>query len=164
MNRAFTFATGLGLAVLVTACAAPPAMVDTSADEATIRLLADREIAAFAANDMAVIETLFSADCVVMPPNEPAIQGRDALMTWGRSLADQYTITGGYDNSTVVVSGDLAVQYFIGHLSMTPKAGGQAMSETIKGMHVLRKQADGSWQITHDVWNSNTPPAMPGGN
>ena len=63
----------------------------------------------------------------------------------------------------MVVSGDLAVHRFTGELTLTPKAGGDAVTEAIKGLHVLRKQADGTWKITQDVWNTDRP-APAGGN
>jgi ketosteroid isomerase-like protein len=29
---------------------------------------------------------------------------------------------------------------------------------TAKYLNILKKQADGSWKTTHDIWNSNETP------
>ena len=56
--------------------------------------------------------------------------------------------------------GDVAIERYSGLFTVTPKAGGDAVAENIKGIHVYRRQADGSWKMTHDVWNSDDP--LPG--
>ena len=46
-------------------------------------------------------------------------------------------------------------------LTLTPKkAGAKALpTEEGKYLEVLKKQADGSWKILHDMWSPNAPPA-----
>jgi ketosteroid isomerase-like protein len=45
---------------------------------------------------------------------------------------------------------------------VTPKAAGaKPTTETIKGLHVLRRQTDGSWKIIQDIWNNDAPPPAP---
>ena len=41
---------------------------------------------------------------------------------------------------------------------VTPRAGGEAVTETFKGIHVYRRQADGSWKIAQDAWNMDAAP------
>jgi ketosteroid isomerase-like protein len=148
-------------ALLLAGCTTGPA--DTSAAVTAVNDLARKEIAAFSAMDTAALNTLFAENVVAMPPNEPAIQGRAALIAWAQALGAQFTVNGEYGTLDTTVSGDLAVQRFTGRLTMTPKAGGSSISETIKGVHVLRRQANGAWLITEDVWNSDQPaaPAAP---
>jgi ketosteroid isomerase-like protein len=164
MSRLHASTAGVLIILVTGACAPPPppAPVDTSADVAAINDLTSREMAAFVAMDTAVFDTVFAETVVAMPPGEPAIQGRAALVAWGQAIGDQFTVAGEYTSTDVTVSGDLAVQRFTGRLTMTPKAGGEAISETIKGVHVLQRRADGTWQITQDVWNADQPPAAAG--
>ncbi|HUF23136.1 MAG TPA: SgcJ/EcaC family oxidoreductase [Vicinamibacterales bacterium] len=165
MTRSLGLAAGLGVLLAVgCAPAQEPEPVDTSADVAAINQLITREIAMFSSGDLTELSAVFAPDVVVMAPNEPAIQGRDALGSWANGIHAQFTVGVQYTSSDVSVSGDLAVHRFTGVLSMTPKAGGEGMSETVKGLHILRRQADGSWLITQDVWNADQPPpAMPAG-
>ncbi len=65
-----------------------------------------------------------------------------------------------YTGSDVTVAGDWAIERYVGTVMMTPKAGGETITETIKGIHIYRRQPDGSWRIAQDIWNSNeAPPA-----
>jgi ketosteroid isomerase-like protein len=169
MTRHIALVAALGMFVASACAPAPapaPAPVDTSADVAAINQLASQEMALFTSGATTGLDAVFAADFVGMPPNEPLIQGLPALVAWADTINEQFTLGGGYDTSDVVVSGDWAVHRFTGSLTMTPKAGGDAMSEAIKGVHVLQRQADGSWRITQDVWNSDAPPPpmAPGGN
>jgi hypothetical protein len=36
-----------------------------------------------------------------------------------------------------------------------PKNGGQTLVSTAKYLNILKKQGDGTWKTTHDVWNGN---------
>ena len=97
-----------------------------------------------------------------MPPGEPVIQGLPAAVTWSQALHEAFILVGTYTSTDVTVSGDLAVQRFTGLLTMTPKDGGEPMAETVRGIHVLQRQADGSWKITQDVWNTHAAPGAVG--
>ena len=163
MTRLAFWTAGLAIAVAAGCAPQPAAPVDTSADVAAISALSDREIAAFSAGDAEAIKSVFAADAIAMPPNERAVTGHASLEAWMAAMAEQFTLSGQYDSSDVVVSGDLAVQRYTGKLTLTPKTGGDRVTETVKGLHVLRKQADGSWKITQDVWNVDEPVPTTGG-
>lgn len=166
MSRLPAFVMAIAGVLMSIGCAPPPPATtarDTSADVAAINALASREIAAFASMDVATITAVFAPRVIAMPPGEPAIQGRDALVKWAQAIHEQFTVQGEYTASNVDVAGDLAVHRFTGRLTLTPKSGGgKPISESIKGLHVLQRQADGTWQITQDVWNVDHPPAAAG--
>ena len=106
---------------------------------------------------------LLTDDAVVLPPNGPMLSGNAAIRKWATDMANQYTVSGKYTDRKVIVSGDWASERFVGELSLTPKAGGAAITERIKGIHILRRQPDGSWKIAQDMWNTDTaPPPSPG--
>jgi ketosteroid isomerase-like protein len=93
-----------------------------------------------------------------MPPNEPMVVGREAAMAWGAAFANAVTIEGAsYDETDITVSGDLAVEYYTSSLTMRMEGAEEAVTEAMKGVHVYRKQADGSWKMTMDIWNSDAP-------
>jgi len=165
MIRPFSMAFVLG--AFVSAGCAPasaPAPVDTVADVEAIDALAEREMAAFTEGNTAELEAIFAADAIIMPPGEPALSGLPDAVSWTEALHEEIDLEGGYASTDVTVSGDLAVQRYTGQLTMTPKAGGDAMTEAVKGIHVLERQADGSWKITQDVWNMDAPPPGAGEN
>jgi ketosteroid isomerase-like protein len=41
---------------------------------------------------------------------------------------------------------------------MTPKEKGEPIFVDGKYLTIYKKQADGSWKISHDCYNSNVPP------
>lgn len=146
--------------VLVAACApqdtAPPPM-DTAADEAAVNAVREAEVAAIASGDAS--GAYLSADAVMMPPGEPAVVGIEAIRAWaGEFLGMFESVEPSYTESEITVSGDWAVERYAGTITMTPGGGGEAMTEAMKGIHVYRREPDGSWKMVYDVWNTDTPP------
>jgi ketosteroid isomerase-like protein len=45
-------------------------------------------------------------------------------------------------------------------IALTPKAGGTPIRDTGKYLTIYRRQADHSWLMARDIWNSNNP--LPG--
>ena len=146
---------GLGLVGLL-GCATETPEVDTAADIQAINDLREREGSAFFAGDVDGLVAQFTSDAVTMPPDAPAVFGEAAIRTWAQGLADQFTISGEYTGSEVEVIGDWAVERYTANLAITV-AGGDPMTESMKGIHIYRRQTDGSWLITQDVWNADAP-------
>ncbi len=149
------------LALVALACATPPAQVDTAADVQAINAVREREISAFASGAVDSLVAVYTSDVVMMPPNEPMINGAEAVRTWGQNIASQATVAGKYTDAKIAVAGDWAVERYIGELTLTPKAGGAAMTEHLKGIHVYQRQPVGSWRIAQDVWNTDAPSPAP---
>jgi ketosteroid isomerase-like protein len=165
--RAHFLVVGFTLAVAA-GCApgnATPEPVDTAADVAAINALREHEAEVINSGSSAALGEVYAPNIVMMAPNEPVQSGLAALTTWWDGMASQVTLSARYTSSEVTVSGDWASDRYTGEITITPKAGGAPMTETIKGIHVLQKGADGSWRVVQDVWNSDTPaePAPPGG-
>lgn len=149
------------LALVALACAPATSTVDTAADEQAINAVREREIAAFNAGATDSLAAVLAADVVAMPPNEPMLSGVDAMRTWAQNISNQFTVNGRYSGSEIEVAGDWAIERYTGELVLTPKAGGPAVTEQMKGIHVYQRQSDGTWRITQDVWNFNAPPPAP---
>jgi len=159
--RLTTFALAATLAVAACTRQAPPA-VDTAADVAAINAVRAREVAALSSGNIDSALAVYTSDVQMMSPNEEIIVGSAALRTWFENFLATATVTARYTSSVIDVSGDLAVDRYTGELTMTPKAAGAApMTEVIKGVHVMRRQADGSWRIAQDVWNADAAPPPP---
>lgn len=159
MARHGRVAFGLCLIPLL-GCTRSPAPPDTAADVQAVNQVREREIAAFSAGQPDTLASLFTSDAVIMPPNEPVLNGSAALRTWAQAIADQATVRGQYTSSDVVVVGDWAIDRYTGLLTITPKGGGAANEERVKGIHIFRRQPDGSWRIVQDVWNTDSPPPV----
>ncbi len=128
------------------------------ADVEAINKLREQEMAAFSAADVITLLGLFTNDVIVMPPNEPALSGKDALRSWAENIYKQFTVQGKYTSSDIVLAGDWAFERFTSTLTTKPVAGGEPVQEVIKGLHIYHRQSDGSWKIAQDIWNTDNPP------
>ena len=156
----------LSLFILLSIVACAPAAEEaveeattTEADLEAISEVREQEIAAINAGSVEGFLTVLTEDVIGMPPNEPAIIGKDAVGSWMQNLLDQFAVQADYTASDIVVAGDWAFEHFSGNWTLTPKAGGEPIAETFKGIHIYQRQADGSWKIAWDTWNSDNPPA-----
>jgi uncharacterized protein (TIGR02246 family) len=110
-------------------------------------------------SDSTTIADNYADDAIVMAPGTEAWRGRDAvrkgftgMMT--QAPAKEFKLT----SDDVTVGGDLAVETGTYEMTMQPK-GGKEMKDKGKFVVVWKRQADGSWKIVRDVFNSDVPPA-----
>ena len=150
----------LALVVLsaLTACEKPAATPTgaVQADTAAVAALLQQEVTAVTTGD--TVLAYMADDIVLMPPNEPAMVGVPAARAWFAGFARQFRASISYGNKTVLFSGDHAVEQYAATLTLTPVAGGEPMTETLKGLHVYRRDASGAWKMVRDIWNSDAPP------
>ena len=114
---------------------------------------------AFNRGDAAGVAALYTEDATVLPPNSEIIQGRQGIQDfWSGGIQ-----MGLKDVSFTIVnvggSGDTA--YEIGKYSLKIQPAGQeGMTDSGKYVVVWKRQADGTWKLHADIWNSSMP--MPG--
>jgi ketosteroid isomerase-like protein len=137
---------------------APGPQADAQADVAAINAIREREMAFANSGNMDSLLTVYTSDVVFMPPNERAVIGQEAVKKWGDATLQQVSFNVRYTSSDVNVSGDWGIDHYAGVFTVTPKAGGSPVVENIKGVHVMKRQSDGTWRIAQDVWNSDAPP------
>ena len=130
----------------------------SEADEAAIEGVHLRETQAIKGKDAAHFLALFDSDLVVMPPNEPPIVGKAALRSWFLRVTDQFSIDPDFSVEEIKTSGDWAFERFSFRRTTTPAGGGEPATVQGKGVHVFRRQSDGSWKISRDIWNSDEAP------
>lgn len=132
----------------------------SAADEAAIRAVDASWSKAATAGDGNGIADLYAADATVLPPMEPAVQGGEAIRKYFVNFTSGFS--GPFEINTTAVEGrgDLAYASGTYRDSLTPKkGGGKPVVDEGKYLEVLKKQADGSWKIVYDIWNSNAAPA-----
>lgn len=104
--------------------------------------------------------TLLAENSHVLPPNQPAVAGRDAWLTTFRPMLAQGQWTEDIVTESVVAHGPLAVERGSYVLTFTPgptaPPGAKAMSDTGKYLWHWHK-VDGRWQLMEAAWNSNRP-------
>jgi uncharacterized protein (TIGR02246 family) len=126
-------------------------------DIAAIEAVSNARAEAFRNSNAAGIAAYFTEDALLMAPDQPVLKGREAVAAYYQSLFNTYipALKSYYDE--VEVAGDLAYGRGTAEVMLTPKQGGEALKSTAKYMNILKRQPDGSWKTTHDIWNSNEP-------
>ena len=145
----------LALAGCVTSTKQPAP--STEADEAQINQLRDVFVAAFNAGDAAAIADLYTPDAVVMPQNQQAVTGHEAIMDSNKAMFDQYTPKISLTSVETKIFGDVAFDRGTYTTELTPKSGGSPISDEGKYLVVIQRQSDGSWKVIRDIDNSSKP-------
>jgi len=138
------------------------AKVDIEADIAAIEDVLNQYAVAVNTGDFELWLSLHADDVVKMGPDAPAIFGREALRANKEAAWDNFTLEMALYPEEAQVSGGLGFARGTYTLSITPKAGGETISVMPDGKYltICKRQADGSWKISHDCYNSNVPPAQ----
>lgn len=110
---------------------------------------------AFNEGDAATIASYFADDGLLMAPGKPTEKGRAAVQSYYQSIFEEYSTKLGSHYEEVEVSGDLAYGRGFAKVTLFPKKGGDSLVSTAKYLNILKKQPDGLWKTTHDIWNSN---------
>lgn len=149
-TRFLALAAWLGLA----GCASQQAP-DQAAATAAINQIWKEYSASLNAGNMDRWMALWTDDGVQMPPDEPAVVGNERIRARNQRVADQFTFDIGITNEEVRTAGDWAFARGTYRASLAPKQGGKPIPIDGKYMTILTRQADGSWKIHRDIFNSN---------
>ncbi len=141
------------LAVSVAACAGGGASL-SDADIAAIEEVGESWIAAANADDWAGLAALYTEDAVLMPPNSPVVQGRAAI----EAFFAAFPPSSGFALNPVEIDGRGDLAFVRGTYSLTLEIEGmEPTPDTGKYIEIRRKQADGSWLLAADIFNSDIP-------
>jgi len=164
-NYSITGMAGCFLLLLMLGCnSQKKSAPDTrAADEAAIR----QEDAAWStAAETKLMEQFYGAfleDAVVLAPNEPMAVGIEAIRKMGDNMFAMPGFSVKWKTGTVVVAGSGDIGYSISTSEFTMNdATGAPMVDIGKGLTIWKKQADGSWKVAADMFNSDSP--MPAAN
>jgi len=114
-------------------------------------------LAAVNASDVAGILAVWSASGVLMPPHHPAVHGRAEIERYFNRLFEQRRFKFSFTSSLIEVFGEIAFERLEYEASVRPVDGGQEFRDVGKGLHVYRREGDGSWKLVADIWNSDKP-------
>jgi uncharacterized protein (TIGR02246 family) len=135
------------------AASEPAAAADRAADIESVRARIDDFLVAWNAADTAALESLVAEDVVLLQPEGPVLEGRNAILGM---------IAGAYDTSQfqqsvvvdeVIMLGDYGYGRGVWSLEPTANAGADADAETGKWSHIYRRGPTGEWQLWRWMWN-----------
>lgn len=99
------------------------------------------------------IANLYTKDACLMPPGHPPVSGRENIQKWAESSPNltkfefQFEDVKGYDDMAYVRGSYL--------MEFTPEESHEPIVDRGKFLEIRRKQDDGSWPISVDIWNSD---------
>jgi uncharacterized protein (TIGR02246 family) len=146
--------------VLMCACTSTTPTATTT-DTAPIADLRNKYIAAYNAGDAAAVAALFAEDAITMPDHHASVEGRAAIENYLKEMFAQNTFALAVTPGETEIVGDIAHEHGAFSITVTPKAGGSAMTETGKYLVIMKRGSNGAWLIHHDMDNSNVPPSPP---
>ena len=153
-RRALVLAALIGLA----GCNSRQAAPDQAAAAAAVNEIWKEYSASLNAGDLDRWMALWTEDGIQMPPDEPAVVGKERIRARNQRVADQFKFDIAITNAEVRTGGDWAFSRGTYRATLTPKQGGKPIPIDGKYMTVLTRQGDGSWKIHRDIFNSNVPP------
>jgi uncharacterized protein (TIGR02246 family) len=115
-----------------------------------------------AAKDLERVVAYFASDGSLLPPNLPPAQGKEAIHSvWSQLLASSgFAVS--WQPTKVEVSQAEDLGYTVGTYELTMHdANGSPVTDRGKYVTVWKKQADGTWKVAADMFNSDLQvPAM----
>lgn len=141
----------------VAATGGPATAQNVKADMEAILELDRKWVAAVAARDVEWIANLYAPKGRLMPPGQPAVEGRKAIgAAWRGMLADPtFTFTFAPKHIHVAGSGDHAHE--VGTYQSATGAGDGRTKDQGKYVVVWAK-IGARWQVVADIFNSDGPP------
>lgn len=126
---------------------------DLAAIQATTQAWEDAALA----NDWQALAATYTQDAKLMPPNHDVVQGRAAIQEFFGTFPPITDI----QLDQLEVEGTGGIAYIRGSytITMTPE-GAEPINDSGKYLEIRHKQADGSWLLSHDLWNTDLPLAQ----
>ena len=107
------------------------------------------------AKNWAAAAALYTPEASFMPPNGPLVKGPAAIEAWMATFPPLTTFT--LEAQQIDGVGDFAYIRGVYTMSFTLPGGTAPTEDHGKYIVIGRKQADGSWLISEDIFNSDVP-------
>jgi uncharacterized protein (TIGR02246 family) len=135
-------------------------------DRRAIEELHRTDMAASKSRDLATLLSLCSDDCVMLPPGEDPVVGREAIRESLEMDVEQEQdcqITEyEHDFEEVKVLGDWAFEWGMFSAAAEPTGGGPPIRRSGKILRILERQVDGKWKVARSIWNNDPAPGGEG--
>jgi ketosteroid isomerase-like protein len=123
------------------------------ADEKAVRDADEQWSKVAGAKDLDKTVSFYADNAIVLPPNQPAVTTKDGIRNLWKGFFESLTeISWKTTRVEMAKSGDMG--YLIGTYEMTLKDG---TKDKGKYCEVWKKQADGKWKVSTDMFSSDLP-------
>lgn len=150
---------------ILTAVGAPAQ--ERASVEADLAAIADfnrRYVQAINDGDIDTLAALTTDDHVMLAPNRPPLVGKAALVQAMTRAFEQTEIDESWTPVETVIDGDLAYQRGTYVVRARPKGSDAEMRATTGSfLRIYRRQPNGEWRMTRDVFNTHPLPETSNG-
>ena len=152
----------LALAVLAVGCANAPAPPPPDTRAADVQAVKDVEAAwlkEMSAKDADKFASYLAEDCSGLYPGAGILNGKAAIKAaWAPYFADpNFSVTFQSTRAMASKGGDMVYSQGTYTSTMTKPKTKKPMTEKGKYLTVYTKQADGSWKVIAETYNSDSP-------
>ena len=131
------------------------------ADINAIKQLAADWRSGWLAGDADLLLSLYADEPVVLPQDQPAVIGKDAIRSIYQSVLKEFDFKSEGSLMEVEASGDWGYFWSSYTLTATPKAGGKPIKSAGKSVFIVKRQPGGAWKIARLMDNSDGVPPDP---
>lgn len=124
-------------------------------DSDAIATLRKQHIDAFNRADAEGMASVVADYVILMPPNIPALEGKEAARAWWQGGFDAAQSHIGFTPTELAIAGDWAFDRFAWTMETTRTSGGEATRDNGDCVWIWRKGLDGSWLLARAIWNSD---------
>lgn len=126
-------------------------------DIQAIKQLAADWRAGWLAGDADLLLSLWGPKPVVLPQDQPAVVGKNAIRKAYQAVLKEFEIKSKGKVVEVEASGDLGYIWSAYKLTATPKAGGKPIQSAGKSLFIVKRQPGGAWKVARLMDNSDGP-------
>jgi uncharacterized protein (TIGR02246 family) len=111
---------------------------------------------AVANQDIEAVVALYTSDAFFLPPNSPIAKGSDAIRAVLQAYFDAGVVSLDLETTVLDDQGDVIVEVGQYKLGLQP-SGTDSFTDLGKYLQVFKRQADGTFLIAYDCFNSDEP-------
>ncbi|MDH3271228.1 MAG: DUF3225 domain-containing protein [Gemmatimonadota bacterium] len=146
------FATAVCALVL---CGCAPGAVDQATELSALRAAAMAYQSAASEKDAARVVAFYDDEAVMVPPDAELVEGIAGVRNYRFGFIETPGVELDFElvRAEVSASGDMGWTLSIGQITIN-RPEGPPGRDVVRDFHTWRKQADGSWRVVVDMWNS----------
>ncbi len=117
---------------------------------------AKRFVEAYNRGDLAALVDIYTEDAKILPPNQEMVSGKRAIQEFWKTAMNMGVRRINLEPAEVDYDGNVGYERGVSTVTIQPE-GGREMTQRGKYLVALKRQADGSWKVAVDIWNSDLP-------
>ena len=145
----------LAVAGTLMVCGCAPSAVDRAAELTALREAAVSYAAAASAKDAAGVVAFYDESALMIPPDAELVEGLEGVGSYRFGFIETPGVELEFElvRAEVSSAGDMGWTLAIGDITIN-RDDGPPGRDLVRDFHTWKKQADGSWKVVVDVWNS----------